>query len=141
LPSCEYQTITTSITTATYPFEANFHETKQFCYILLKLARICQNSQKAAIFENQIEGNEITCSEILNAYQFHKLCKENQQPIFKAVKENPRVKHFIFKYAVENFAILRVLISHPYYTLIMQDQEISYITYIGNVGGLMGQWG
>jgi hypothetical protein len=138
LPSIEYKKITTSITSSLYPLEINFHETKHFCYALLKLARICQNSQKAAIFENQIEGNEITCSEILNAYQFNKLCKESQQPIFKAVKENPRMRHFIFKYAAENFAILRVLISHPYYTLIMQDQEISYITYIGNVGGLMG---
>ena len=138
LPSCEYQTITTSITSATYPFEYNFHETKQFCYALLKLARICQNHQKAAIFEKSIEENEITCNEIVNAQQVNKLCTENQQPIVMVIEENPRVKKFIFKYAAENFVVLRVLISDPYYTLIIQDEEFSYITFIGNVGGLLG---
>ena len=138
LPSCEYQTISTSITSATYPFETNFHETKQFCYVLLKLVRICQNPQRAAIFEKSYESNEITCNEILNAHQVNKLCSEGKQPIIKAVKENAKVKKMIFKYAAENFAILRVLISHPYYTLIIQDEELSYITYIGNIGGLLG---
>jgi hypothetical protein len=138
LPSCEYQTVTTSITSATFPFEANFHETKLFCYTLLKLALICQNSLTAAILENSVEENEITCNEILKAWQINKLCTENQQSIWKAVKENPRVEKFIYKYAVENFAVLRVLIRDPYYTLIIQDQEISYITYIGNVGGILG---
>jgi hypothetical protein len=138
LPSCEYQTISTSITSATYPFEANFHETKQFCYVLLKLVRICQNPQRAAILEKSYESNEITCNEILNAHQVNKLCTEDKQPIIKAVKENAKVKKMIFKYAAENFAILRVLISHPYYTLIIQDEELSYITYIGNIGGLLG---
>jgi hypothetical protein len=138
LPSCEYQTITTSITSASYPLEINFHETKHFCYALLKLVRICQNKQGASIFEKSFNANEITCNEILNAYQVNKLCTKNHQPIRKSVHNNTRVKKILFKYAAENFAVLRVLIRDPYYTLIMQDEEFSYITFIGNVGGLLG---
>jgi hypothetical protein len=137
MPSCEYQTITTSITSVAYPVEPNFHETKLFCSVLLKLSLICQNPLRAAILEKSVE-NETTCKEILNARHVNVLCKENQQPILKAVNENPRFKKFIYKYAAENFAVLRVLIRDPYYTLIIQDEEFSYITYIGNVGGLLG---
>ncbi len=138
LPSCEYQTISTSITSATYPFEANFHETKTFCHVLLKLVQICQNPQRAAIFEKSYDSNEITCNEVLNAHQVNKLCTEDKKPIIKAIKKNPKAKKFIFKYAAENFALLRVLISNPYYTLIIQDEEFSYITFMGNIGGLLG---
>ncbi len=138
LPSCEYQSITTSISSVAYPYAPNFHETKHFCLVLFKLAQICQNPQRAHLKKKCFDKNEITCKEILNAYQVNKLCTEDRHPIWKAVKNNPRVKNFVFKYAAENFAVLRVLICKPYFTLIMQDEEFSYINYIGNVGGLLG---
>jgi hypothetical protein len=138
LPSCEYQTITASITSVAYPVESNFHETKLFCYVLSKLKIICENFQRAAIFEKSFEAKEISCNEILSAHILNISCKENQQPMLKADKENLRVKKFVYKYAAENFAVLRVLIRDPYYTLIIQDEEFSYITFIGNVGGLLG---
>ena len=105
--------------------------------VLLDIALICQNLQRATIFEKSLDANEITCSEILKAHQVKKICTEEQQPILEAVKEIPRVKQFIFKYAKANFAVLRVLIRNPYYTLIMQDEEFSYITFIANIGGLL----
>jgi hypothetical protein len=138
LPSCEYQTVTTSISSVAYPYAHNFHETKHFCLVLFKLALICFSPVRAHFFEKGFDKYEITCKDILNAHQVNKLCTEDQQPILKAVKNDPRVKNFIFKYAAENFAVLRVLIRKPYYTLIMQDEEFSYISYIGNVGGLLG---
>ena len=137
LPSCESQTITASITSSSYPQETNFHESKHFCFAILKLAVICQNHQRATIFEKSLDANETTCNEILDLYQVNKICTEKLQPILNVVEKNPRVKKFVFKYARANFAVLRVLIRDPFYTLIMQDEEFSYITFIANIGGLL----
>jgi hypothetical protein len=137
LPSCEYETITTSISSASFPLNSSFHYTTYFCMALAKLARICSSSDRAAIFE-QSHLNEITCQEIKNAFQSNILCTPEQKPIQKYFKDYPRIKSFVFSYAKKNFAILKVFIRDPYYTLIVQDEDIPLITFIGNAGGLLG---
>ena len=66
LPSCEYETITTSISSASFPLLESFHHTSYFCFVLAKLARICRNrkSSKSSNFWtksfkwNNLPGNQ-----------------------------------------------------------------------------------
>jgi hypothetical protein len=138
LPSCEYETITTSISAVSFPLQASFHHTSYFCLALAKLTRICTNARRASIFEQSYDANEITCNEIKNATKSKLLCTPEQKPIPKYVNDYPRVKNFIFSYAKNNFAVVKVFIRDPYYTLIIQDEDITLITFIGNAGGLLG---
>jgi len=136
LPSCEYETITTSISSASFPLLESFHHTSYFCFVLAKLARICRNPQRAAIFE-QSHLNEITCQEIKNAFQSNLLCSIDQKPLHKIIEDYPKIKSFAFSYAKKNFAVLKVFIRDPYITLIVQDQDTPFISFIGNAGGLL----
>ncbi len=106
---------------------------------LAKLDRICNNTRRAAIFEQSYDSNEIACNEIKNAYRSQLLCTpKERKPIHENFKDYPRVKNFVFSYAKNNFAVLKVFIRDPYYTLIVQDEDIPFITFIGNAGGLLG---
>jgi hypothetical protein len=138
LPSCEYETITASISSVSFPIQSSFHHTSYFCLALAKVDRICNNTQRATIFEQNYDANEITCNEIQNAYRSHLLCTTNQKPIHKNFIFYPRIKTFVFSYVKNNFAVLKVFIRDPYYTLIVQDEDIPFITFIGNAGGLLG---
>jgi hypothetical protein len=139
LPSCEYETITASISSISFPIQSSFHYTSYFCLALAKLDRICNNTRRAAIFEQSYDSNEIACNEIKNAYRSQLLCTpKERKPIHENFKDYPRVKNFVFSYAKNNFAVLKVFIRDPYYTLIVQDEDIPFITFIGNAGGLLG---
>ncbi len=50
----------------------------------------------------------------------------------------PWVQEFLFQYASDNIAVLKVFIKDPYYTNIKKDEQMSYISFIGNAGGLVG---
>ncbi len=138
LPSCEYETITTSISSVSFPIQASFHHTSYFCLALAKLDRICGITRRAVIFEQSFDANEITCNEIKNAFRSNLLCTPERKPIQKFANDFLRVKNFVFCYAKNNFAVLKVFIRDPYYTLIVQDEDITFITFIGNAGGLLG---
>jgi hypothetical protein len=138
LPSCEYETITTSISSVSFSLQASFHRTSYFCLALTKLARICGSTQRAVIFEQSFDANEITCNEIKSAFRSNLLCTPERKPIQKITNDYTKVKNFVFSYAKNNFAVLKVFIRDPYYTLIIQDEDIPFITFIGNAGGLLG---
>ena len=49
-----------------------------------------------------------------------------------------KLKEFIFQYAQENIARLNVYIKDPFYTKIKRDEQMTVISFIGNIGGLLG---
>ncbi len=138
LPFCEQQTNTPLITESIFPIKTIFHHSKYFCFALFKLARICQEPHRAKIFEESLEQNDVTCNEVLEANNTLNICTDKGKPILLSVKENKKVSDFLYRYAKDNFLILRVFIRDPYYTLIKQDEHIPQISFIGNVGGLLG---
>jgi hypothetical protein len=138
LPLCEYQTVTSSITTSGFPIKSTFQYSSYFCLALFKVAKICQEPLRAKIFEASLNENDLTCNEILLANNTIKICSDLGEPIVKYLKGDPTLSDFIYQYAKNNFVVLQVFISDPYYTLFKRDEQISLITFISNTGGLLG---
>ena len=116
---CERQSEHPTITTARFP-------------ALAKISRICYHQIKSQIFERFYA--DITCPEILNATN---LCKDLKVTNLSAIKNSTKLSKFLLKYAEQNFILLKYFIKDPYYTLIIRDESISLISYLGNVGGLL----
>ena len=140
LQSCELQTETPTFTSSIFPIESTFPKHHFFCLTLVKVARICNHSYRAKIFESSLDETfGISCSDILEANNTKKICMNgNVEPNTTLLMENSRIAKFLYKYAKTNLAVLNVLIKDPFYTLIKKDEQISVISFIGNAGGLMG---
>jgi hypothetical protein len=138
LTLCEYQTITPSFTSSTFPIKSTFQYSSSFCLTLFKVARICQEPIRAKIFEESLIEYDLTCHQILLVNNTIKICSEHLEPIEQYLKDNPNLLNFIYHYTKENFVVLQVYISNSYYTLFKRDEQISAITFISNTGGLLG---
>jgi hypothetical protein len=73
-------------------------------------------------------STNITCNKLTTAYEGDQTCQKVSQEI----------KNFLYKYAQENIAILKLFTKDPYYTLIKKDEEMSFVTFVSNIGGLCG---
>jgi len=89
------------------------------------------------VFEATYIQTGITCKDILNANNTVKLCNDQSEPIIMQVQGNQKVTNFLISYAKSNFAILRVFIKDPHYMLIKRDEQMSFISFLGNTGGLL----
>ena len=135
-PRCERQSETSTFTSAVYPVPSTFSQHQFFCLALKKVSRICSDSSRFKIIEATLNETGMSCLD-LNLSNSKKLCEKDNQPNYKAVQENPKIAHFLYKYAKTNFAILRVFIKDPFYTLIKRDEQLTTISFLGNAGGLL----
>jgi len=137
LPRCERQSETATITSAAFPMESTFTEDSDFCLTLSKVARICNQTIRARMFESAPAHAGITCRDILNASQNLQMCTKKGEPSIDMIENNKRISNFLFNYAKTNFAYVTVFIKDPYYTLIKRDEQMSLISFLGNTGGLL----
>jgi hypothetical protein len=137
-PRCECQSETAAFTSAAFPMESTFSEDSDFCLALSKVARICNQTLRARMFESAPANAGITCRDILNSSQNLELCAENGEPNIEMIENNKRISNFIYNYAKTNFAFVTIFIKDPYYTLIKRDEQMSLISFLGNTGGLLG---
>ena len=49
-----------------------------------------------------------------------------------------KVSKFLLDYAKNNFAILKIFINYPFYTKMTRDQDMTFLSFIANAGGLLG---
>ncbi len=66
------------------------------------------------------------------------ICSADNEADALMVQSRKDFTEFLFQYAAENFAVLYIFIKDPYYTLILKDESMSIISFIGNAGGLVG---
>ena len=137
LQRCERQSETPTFTSALYPVEATFSQHQFFCLALKKVSTICSDPNRFKIIEATLNETGMSCVEILNSNNTKNLCTNESQPNFEAVQSNSKMTKFLNKYAKTNFAILRVFIKDPYYTLIKRDEQLTTISFLGNAGGLL----
>ena len=52
--------------------------------------------------------------------------------------DNEEINKFLHTYASKNIAVLKIYLKEPYYTNIIRDRQITFITFVGNTGGLVG---
>ena len=138
--TCEYQAQNIISTSTNYPNYQTFRGRKDFCLVLTKVIKICKDPVKKLSLEKRYEG-DMTCNQIISLAEGNKtICKtETSIPDQIILKENPfKVFEFLNRYTANNIAILKIYLKDPYYTLIMKDEQMSTISWIGNMGGLLG---
>ena len=137
---CELQTDTPTFTSSVFPIESTFPQQHFFCLTLFKVARICNDSNRAKVFEASLDLTlGITCKDIMTANNTNRMCLNSRAaPNATLIKQFPQLVKFLFIYAKNNFAVLNVLIKDPYYTLITREEQISLISFLGNAGGIIG---
>ncbi len=137
-PRCEQQTEIPTFTSSQFPVAETFAENTFFCLTLSKLAKICNETDKAKIFEAGKDQAKIKCKDILNANNTQNLCSADMRPDVVKIQKNTILNDFIINYASKNLAVLEIIIKDPYYTLIIRDELSPIISFLGNTGGLLG---
>lgn len=135
-PRCELQSVTSTFTASIYPVRSTFSQHPYFCLALKKVSRICSDSNRFKIIDATLNQSGMSCMDF-NLSNFRTLCEKQNQPNFSAVQANPKIAQFLYEYAKTNFAILRVFIKDPFYTLIKRDEQLTTISFLGNAGGLL----
>jgi hypothetical protein len=137
LQRCQLQTETMLTTTSTYPNKQTFPLRQDFCFLLQKLVFICSDETKSKIFELN-HSPSISCKEIISANNSTRICNENDKANTTKVYSNEYLYNFMFNYARNNLAVLKVFIKDPYYTKIKKDEQMTFVAFVGNAGGLAG---
>ena len=143
LERCEFQDQHLLSTATSYPNRQAFPYSTHFCLVLKKVHMLCKDPLKRIALEEAYE-TDIDCNEIDQLIEGpNKICEEPDKnnparATMPDIKANPKIVNFVFKYARENVAILRIFIKDPYYTSITKDEKIPFLTFIGNTGGLLG---
>jgi hypothetical protein len=133
LQRCQLQTETMLSTTSTYPNKQTFSFRPDLCFLLQKLKNICNDKIKAAIFELH-NSPSMKCEEIVSL----QICDEHDKANLTKVISNEHLYSFLFNYARNSMAVLKVFIKDPYYTKISKDEKMSFVSFVGNAGGLAG---
>jgi hypothetical protein len=99
--------------------------------------RICKGDKfRLDLFEMQYSNYK--CSEIEQINSNFTLCSRDYGPNFPMIAKNKKLIDFLVEYARDNIARLTVYIKEPLYTQIKRDEQMSILSFIGNVGGLLG---
>ncbi len=133
---CELQTESAVITSSTFPIKATFPQHSYFCLVLKKVAKICSHPDKAKVFESNPD-HRVNCQDILQANNTIKLCSSNGNPNETLVNRHQNVTNFLYDYAKTNFIVFETYFRDPFYTLIKRDEQMPFISFIGNAGGLL----
>ncbi len=80
----------------------------------------------------------ISTTDITNIISRKQLCDSNDKVNVSHLHSDEALYDFMFNYARNNLALLKVFIKDPYYTKIRKDEQMSFTTFVGNAGGLAG---
>ena len=137
LQRCDLQTETVSGTLSTFPNKKTFYFSREFCYVLQKISIICTKNITKEIFQSQFQLNNI-CDQVLEMNNTLKTCSTNDKPDIDVINSNPQISEFLFDYASENLAIVNIFIKDPYYTRYIKSEQLTFLSFIANAGGLIG---
>ena len=134
---CEAQDQVLMSTSSSYPNRQTFPYRDDFCLIMKKVVRVCNDTFRKQAFANRY-GTKIQCSEILNAYTGPSQMCQGEFADVQDIKDNEKIVNFIHEYAQKNIAVVKLFIRDPYYTNIKSDVAVTLTSFLGNAGGLMG---
>ncbi len=66
------------------------------------------------------------------------ICNQDDYLNASLAAVNSDLIDYLYSYAKANMAVVTVFIQDPYYTSILRDESISFVTFLGNAGGLFG---
>jgi hypothetical protein len=125
LQRCELQSETLLLSSAIYPAKEVFFMRKDYCYILRKLAKICNNTNQRSIFES--EQNKVSCNLIVKMNSSTDYCGSTNLPNITRVLENKNLSNFILEYAERNLVVLKIFIQDPFYTRYQSNKTFPMI--------------
>ena len=148
LAACQDQVNRVHVTNSDFPNRNTFEKREELCLVLLSLDHICE-SEKKYFLEESLPG---VCRNIakfkgrIGGQRGHDdLCVNGEwvDPrlkwgIWPNDSDWKNLVRDLFRYSKENLAILNVYISEPAVQRIVRDEKISTISFIANVGGLLG---
>ena len=133
---CEMQEQNLMSTSSSYPNKLTFPYRDDFCLILKKVTtKVCSSTYRTKAFLNRY-SKQISCGELEALYD-SKICEDGKADPAD-VKSNEKIFNFVHQYADDNIAVVKLFLRDPYYTNIKRDTEITFISFIGNTGGLVG---
>ena len=65
-------------------------------------------------------------------------CNANDKPNITVIQNNPQISQFLLEYASDNLAIVNIFIKDPYYTRYIKSEQLTFLSFIANAGGLLG---
>ena len=139
---CDFQSETLSVTTTSYPSQNTFENRNEMCLILKKFNVICSNPLKLKIFEefykiNDTFSNESFCN-LVTLQSKYEVCTKNFTQINPERTIDAKLYKFVLSYTKENIAKIKIFFRDPYHTLIEKDVSLTFTSFLGNAGGLVG---
>ena len=122
--------MTVTQTQATYPSNYGFTKTAEFCYILKKIINSCQGDRRVSLEEHFPN----ICSSILTIDESIITCPLN----FEKTNITNTIRRFVVDYAKENIAKVNIFLKEPFVKRYKREEKITYNTFIGTIGGLLG---
>ena len=119
-----------SQTQATYPTNYGFIKTAEFCYILKKIIDSCQGDRRVSLEEHFPN----ICLSILTIDESTITCPLN----FEKTNITNKVRRFVVDYAKENIAKVNIFLKEPFVNRYKREEKITWNTFIGTTGGLLG---
>jgi hypothetical protein len=74
----------------------------------------------------------------MNANNTLPICNGEDLPLNATYQQKRKLMNFLIHYAKRNFAVARIMIRDSFYTRIVRDEEISFVNFLGDTGGLLG---
>ena len=137
LQRCEFQTDSVVLTSTSYPSKTIFPFMEEFCYLWQKILKICiGNKAKQELFDSYYPN--FKCANIQKINETYEFCRADFTPNTTLIQQHPEILNFLFEYAQNNIALLNVYIKDPYYTKIKRDEQITNVSFVANIGGLLG---
>ena len=147
--SCEDQTNKLFVTTSTYPNKNTFHYRDEFCLILSRILNKCKGIKKISL--NERYPNMCEDLEPLQDIDPDLYCNENQwspDELAEIITFNSNttqsnkscnyIENHVLQYAKDNLVIIHLSIKDPYAQKFQKEEKMPIISYIANLGGLLG---
>ena len=141
--SCEDQVNNLFVTSSHYPNANTFRYREEFCILLQRILSKC-NSSKRRTLENRYPNICVELSPLSkilpSVYCPNNEWNPRESGIENCTESKCVIEDTILHYAKNNLVMLHVLIKEPYVKRYVKDEKMPIISYIANIGGLLGLW-
>ena len=140
--SCEDQVNKLFVSTSSYPNSNTFRYREEFCLILDRILNKCKRVKRKSL--EQRYPNICTKVKVLQDLNPNQFCFNNQwDPSGSGIKNCTEkgcydIEQTVYQYARENLIKIHVSIKDPYVKKFKKDEKMPIISYIANLGGLLG---
>ncbi|XP_059078307.1 uncharacterized protein LOC131876825 [Tigriopus californicus] len=134
LAACEDQKHSLMVTSAGYPNAESFYLCPDFCLVLRKLRKSCTGDR----IESLEEWDEELCSIIESSGSLGCESLQNNKATNISKANLGKIRRSVAYYAKRNMARVNIFIRDPYVQRFLTEEKITEISFVGNIGGLLG---